>query len=262
VSCLGSVDRASGHRCARAGRGRDLIAPLCVIPEGAGTVNPYDEDRPWCCVPFPLDRRAAVSPPTGSTVERPQRSEDERPWGSSRAEAGWKRRRDGCLSMASFRQVVGWWQLHRQQPLAVGSPRLGCRSSLRRADVAGALLTAAGDNPGRLRNQRAFARLCGAAPLEASSGRTRRHRLNRGGDRQANNALWRIVLVRMHYARGPRPTSPAAPPKDCPSARSSAGPTSEVGSASLSDIDVVVVAVALLAGSTPATLSRQSVQIL
>lgn len=42
-------------------------------------------------------------------------------------------------------------------------------------------------------------RLCGAAPLEASSGRTRRHRLNRGGDRQANNALWRIVLVRMHY---------------------------------------------------------------
>jgi transposase len=35
--------------------------------------------------------------------------------------------------------------------------------------------------------------------LEASSGRTRRHRLNRGGDRQANNALWRIVLVRMHY---------------------------------------------------------------
>jgi transposase len=65
--------------------------------------------------------------------------------------------------------------------------------------VAGALLTAAGDNPGRLRNERAFARLCGAAPLEASSGRTRRHRLNRGGDRQANNALWRIVLVRMHY---------------------------------------------------------------
>jgi transposase len=64
-------------------------------------------------------------------------------------------------------------------------------------DVAGALLTAAGDNPARMRNERAFARLCGAAPLEASSGRTRRHRLNRGGDRQANNALWRIVLVRM-----------------------------------------------------------------
>jgi transposase len=66
-------------------------------------------------------------------------------------------------------------------------------------DVAGALLTVAGDNPGRLRNERAFARLCGAAPLEASSGRTRRHRLNWRGDRHANNALWRIVLVRMHY---------------------------------------------------------------
>jgi transposase len=40
--------------------------------------------------------------------------------------------------------------------------------------------------------------LCGAAPLEASSSRTRRHRLYRGGDRQANNALWRIALVHMH----------------------------------------------------------------
>jgi pimeloyl-ACP methyl ester carboxylesterase len=57
-----------------------VATDLYVIPEGAGTVNPYDEDRPWCCVPFPLYRRAAVSPPTGSTVERPQRSEDERPW--------------------------------------------------------------------------------------------------------------------------------------------------------------------------------------
>jgi transposase len=89
-------------------------------------------------------------------------------------------------------------------------------------DVAGALLCAAGDNPGRLRNEPVFARLCGAAPLEGSSGRTRRHRLNPGGDRQANNALWRIVLVRMHHDPRTRPTSPAAPPKDCPNARSSA----------------------------------------
>jgi transposase len=65
------------------------------------------------------------------------------------------------------------------------------------AEVAGALLVTAGDNPTRLRNEAAFAHLCGAAPLPASSGRTDRHRLNRGGDRQANNALWRIVLVRM-----------------------------------------------------------------
>jgi transposase len=65
------------------------------------------------------------------------------------------------------------------------------------AEVASALLVVAGDNPQRLRSEAAFAMLCGASPLPASSGRTVRHRLNRGGDRQANNALWRIVLVRM-----------------------------------------------------------------
>jgi transposase len=64
-------------------------------------------------------------------------------------------------------------------------------------DTAGALLVAAGDNPDRLRNEATFAHLCGASPLDASSGKQLRHRLNRGGDRQANAALWRIVLVRM-----------------------------------------------------------------
>jgi transposase len=65
-------------------------------------------------------------------------------------------------------------------------------------DTAGQLLVTAGDNPQRLRSEAAFAHLCGVAPIPASSGRTDRHRLNRGGDRQANNALWRIALVRMH----------------------------------------------------------------
>ena len=64
-------------------------------------------------------------------------------------------------------------------------------------DTAGALLVAAGDNPERLRNEAAFAHLRGSSPIEASSGKVTRHRLNRGGDRQANNALWRIVIVRM-----------------------------------------------------------------
>ncbi|WP_249523086.1 IS110 family transposase [Modestobacter marinus] len=64
-------------------------------------------------------------------------------------------------------------------------------------DTAGALLVAAGDNPERLVSEQAFAALCGASPVQASSGNTHRHRLNRGGDRQANSALWRIVLVRM-----------------------------------------------------------------
>lgn len=64
-------------------------------------------------------------------------------------------------------------------------------------EVAGALLVTAGDNPERLRSEGSFAHLCGVAPLPASSGTTTRHRLNRGGDRAANNALWRIVMVRM-----------------------------------------------------------------
>ena len=66
-------------------------------------------------------------------------------------------------------------------------------------DSATALLVAAGDNPGRLRNEATFAHLCGVAPIDASSGKHERHRLNRGGDRQANSALWHIVITRMVY---------------------------------------------------------------
>jgi transposase len=66
-------------------------------------------------------------------------------------------------------------------------------------ETASALLVAAGDNPERLRSERSFAHLCGVAPIDASSGKQQRHRLNRGGDRQANAALWRIVMTRMVY---------------------------------------------------------------
>ena len=64
-------------------------------------------------------------------------------------------------------------------------------------DTAALLLVAAGDNPGRLRSESSWAHLCGAAPIPASSGKVTRWRLNRGGDRQANHALWRIVITRM-----------------------------------------------------------------
>ncbi|MDY0816848.1 IS110 family transposase [Kitasatospora purpeofusca] len=67
------------------------------------------------------------------------------------------------------------------------------------ADVAGQLLVTAGENSERLHSEAAFAMLCGAAPLPASSGRTQRHRLNRGGDRGANSALYRIVLCRLRW---------------------------------------------------------------
>jgi transposase len=65
------------------------------------------------------------------------------------------------------------------------------------AEVAAQLLTTAGDNPDRLHSEAAFAQLCGTAPLPASSGRTTRYRLNRGGDRHANYALHIIALVRL-----------------------------------------------------------------
>jgi transposase len=64
-------------------------------------------------------------------------------------------------------------------------------------DTAAILLVAAGDNPERIRNEAAWAHLCGVAPLPASSGKVTRHRLNRGGNRQANHALWRIVFTRL-----------------------------------------------------------------
>jgi transposase len=66
-------------------------------------------------------------------------------------------------------------------------------------DGAGQLLVTAGDNRERLRSEASFAKLCGVAPIPASSGQTHRYRLNRGADRQANAALYRIVLVRMRW---------------------------------------------------------------
>jgi transposase len=66
-------------------------------------------------------------------------------------------------------------------------------------DGAAELLCAAGDNAGRIRSEAAYAKLCGACPIPASSGKTSRPRLNRGGNRQANAALFRIVVVRMRW---------------------------------------------------------------
>jgi transposase len=66
-------------------------------------------------------------------------------------------------------------------------------------DTVSQLLITAGDNPERLRSERHFAALAGACPIPASSGKTNRHRLNRGGDRHANAALYHVVIVRMRY---------------------------------------------------------------
>ena len=76
-------------------------------------------------------------------------------------------------------------------PALLGAPGVG-------PDTAAALLVAAGDNPKRMKSEKSFAALCGSSPVQASSGQTLRHRLNRGGNRKANNALWRIATTRMH----------------------------------------------------------------
>lgn len=70
--------------------------------------------------------------------------------------------------------------------------------------TAAALLVTIGDNPERLRNEGSFARLCGVAPIPASSGKTSRHRLHRGGDRTANHALHLAVIVRLRYCERTR----------------------------------------------------------
>jgi transposase len=100
-----------------------------------------------------------------------------------------RRVRDAEAEIAELDAVLG--------PLVEATaPDLLTRAGLG-PDTAGALLVAAGDNPERLRNEATFAHLCGASPLDASSGKQLRHRLNRGGDRQANSALWRIVITRL-----------------------------------------------------------------
>jgi transposase len=76
------------------------------------------------------------------------------------------------------------------------APDLVARNSIGRAGAAQLLLTA-GDNPERLRSEAGFAALCGVSPVPASSGRTVRHRLNRGGDRAANSALHIIAIGRL-----------------------------------------------------------------
>lgn len=67
------------------------------------------------------------------------------------------------------------------------------------ADCAAELLIVVGDIPERIHSEAALAKLCGACPIPASSGKTTRHRLNRGGHRQANAALHRILVVRMRF---------------------------------------------------------------
>jgi len=90
--------------------------------------------------------------------------------------------------------------LHLEQMTRLRAPELVEAHGMG-AGTAAEMLLLVGDNPDRIRSEAAFAKLCGACPVPASSGRTSRHRLNRGGDRRANAALHRVVVVRMRRHR-------------------------------------------------------------
>ncbi len=87
---------------------------------------------------------------------------------------------------------------------------------------AGRLLVTAGENIQRLRGEGAFAALCGTSPVPASSGKSTRHRLNYGGDRQANRTLHLIVVAACATASAPAPTPNAELRKARPSPKSCA----------------------------------------
>ena len=115
-------------------------------------------------------------------------------------------RRWRCAMRSGRWPAGGWRCTRRSRPIPATSsaspagppprwwPPLGSGPT-----CAAELLCAAGDNAGRIRSEAAYAKLCGACPIPASSGKTSRHRLNRGGNRQANAALFRIVVVRMRW---------------------------------------------------------------
>src|SRR4051794_36838255 len=100
------------------------------------------------------------------------------------------------------------------------APALVARNSIGHGSAAQLLVTA-GDNAERLQSEASFAALCGVSPVPASSGKTTRHRLNRGGDRAANSALHIIAIGRLRTDPRTRPTSRSVLPKATPSSKPS-----------------------------------------
>jgi hypothetical protein len=91
-------------------------------------------------------------------------------------------------------------EAHLDHLVAQAAPKLLTLPGIGTENAA-TLLVVAGDNPQRLRSEASFASLCGVAPIEASSGKVVRHRLNRGGNREANRALYMTCLARMRRDR-------------------------------------------------------------
>jgi hypothetical protein len=127
-------------------------------------------------------------------------------------------------------------------------------------EVAGQLLISAGDNPQRLRSEAAFAHLCGVAPLPASSGKTHRHRLNCGGDRAANTALYTVALSRLRCDPAHADTLNDESNPDSANLRSSAAssvtsPARSIGTGQLAPF--LVVLAASQAGTSGSTLKHR-----
>jgi transposase len=123
--------------------------------------------------------------------------------------ARWHRRSPDSALHATRQAMRSLARRHRQLDIEIteldadilrltqqAAPRLLAQPGIG-PETAARLLIVAGDNPQRLRSDAALAALCGASPVEASSGQTIRYRLSRGGDRQGNNALWTIANNRM-----------------------------------------------------------------
>jgi transposase len=101
----------------------------------------------------------------------------------------------------SLSKEISELEVHLDRLVAQAAPELVALAGIG-TDNAATLLIVAGDNPKRLGSEASFASLCGVAPIEASSGKVVRHRLNRGGNREANRALYMTCLARMR--RDPR----------------------------------------------------------
>ena len=98
--------------------------------------------------------------------------------------------------VATLEEEIAELDVHLRHHVTAAAPELLAVFGVG-VHTAAILLAAVGDNGNRIRSEAAFAKLCGVAPLTASSGKVSRHRLNRGGNREANHALWRIAMVRM-----------------------------------------------------------------
>ena len=123
----------------------------------------------------------------GRPARRPRAGHQDRP-ASTRPTPPDSSARRSADADHDIAQLVGEVGARHCSPCPGSAPRSPASSSPR-----------AGDNPDRITSEAAFAHLCGVAPVPASSGRTHRHRLNRGGDRHANNALYIVVLNRLRY---------------------------------------------------------------